>query len=135
MTEASRHDPDAGPVETEGQEAYPTYHDRPDSVGTPVGTRPTDANLPQSRRTVGSPMLLGILAFAAALIVIIAIATINLVKMPADSAAPTETSIGAPMTSIDGATGSFDSDTGSTASPPAGSPPPTPSAVDVPGGQ
>lgn len=136
MADTSRRDPDAGPVETEGQEAYPTYHDRPDSVGSIAGTRPTDAALPPSRRTFGSPMLLGVLAFVAVLVVIVAIATINLVRVPTDAAAPTETSIGEPVTSVEGAQGSFDSDTGgAAASPQTGSAPATPSAIDVPGSQ
>ena len=134
MANTHRTDPDVGPVATEGQEAYPTYHDRPDSAGTMGGMRPTDATLPASRRTYGTPMLLGVLAFAVILVAVIAIAGMNMASVPDETASPTETSIGEPMTSVQGAEGSLDSDAPAQAgTPPSGAVSETPSGVDVPG--
>ena len=134
MANTHRTDPDFAPVEKEGQEAYPTYHDRPDSAGTVGGMRPTDATLPASRRTYGTPMLLGVMAFAVILVAIIAIAGMNMANSPGDTASPTETSIGEPMTSVQGAEGSLDSDAPAAGTPPSGAVSETPSAADVPGG-
>ena len=134
MANTHRTEPDFAPVETEGQEAYPTYHDRADSAGTVGGMRPTDATLPPARRTYGTPMLLGVLAFAVVLVAIIAIAGINMSNSTGDTASPTETSIGEPMTSVQGAQGTLDSDAPATGTPPSGAVEETPSDVDVPGG-
>lgn len=134
MANTHRTDPDAGPVETEGQEAYPTYHDRPDSAGTVGGMRPTDATLPPSRRTYGTPMLLGVLAFAVLLVAIIAIASMNMASVSDETASPTETSIGEPMTGTGAAPGSLDRDVGATVAPPSGAVSEAPSGADVPGG-
>lgn len=134
MANTHRTEPDFAPVEKEGQEAYPTYHDRPDSMGEVGGLRPTDATLPPSRRTYGTPMLLGVLAFAVLLVAIIAVAGINMANSPGDTASPTETSIGEPMTSTEGAEGSLDSDAPAAGTPPSGAASETPSDADVPGG-
>ena len=134
MANTQRTDPDFTPVEKEGQEAYPTYHDRPDSAGTVGGMRPTDATLPPSKRTYGTPMLIGVMAFAVVLVAIIAIAGLNMASSPDDTASPTETSIGEPMTSVQGAEGSLDSDAPEQpGTPPSGAVSETPSGVDVPG--
>ena len=56
-------------VEGDGLDAYPTYRDAGTSPHVATANRPTDSNLPRSRRTFGLPLLLGILAFALLLII------------------------------------------------------------------
>ena len=56
-------------VDGDGLDAYPTYRDGGTSPHVATATRPTDSNLPRSRRTFGLPLLIGIIAFALVILV------------------------------------------------------------------
>jgi hypothetical protein len=80
--------PPAGPA-GDGMDRYPTYHDQPgDSLARAPGRRPTDTNLPQSRRTSPGPMLMGVLAFAAVVAVFLVWSLINMAVSVDDAATP-----------------------------------------------
>ena len=131
-------------------DSYPTYHDAPDNtLAGATGTRPTDPNLPQSRRTSGRPILIGVVAFAAVVLIYVMWSLFNMgqttddAMTPGDAATPAATDLGAPTvpgTAIDTseapATGEPALDTDvqpATGSPAPGSVPATPGAIDVPG--
>lgn len=65
-------------VEGDGLDSYPTYHDGRSTPHTATNTRPTDTNLPRSRRTFGLPFLIGILAFAAVIVIYLITGGINM---------------------------------------------------------
>ena len=72
-------DPATGPTtgarpteaESEGMDSYPTYRDGPVPPHVATGAKPTDTALPRSRRTYGTPMLIGLVAFALLILVVV----------------------------------------------------------------
>jgi len=78
----------------DGMDPYPTYHDRPASHGTAgaTGAKPTDVGLPRSRRTYALPILIGLLVFAAVIIIRIVWGGMNMaatdISEPGDPASP-----------------------------------------------
>jgi hypothetical protein len=81
-------------VEGDGLEPYPTYHDSPAPSRGATGTKPTDVNLPRSRRTYSLPILIGLIVFALVIIVRIVWGSFNAgttadeAMTPGDPAAP-----------------------------------------------
>lgn len=53
----------------DGMDAYPTYRDGPTTPHRAGSGKPTDVGLPRSRRTYATPILIGLVVFAAVIIV------------------------------------------------------------------
>ena len=78
----------------DGLEDYPTYHDRPGETRPVGGTKPTDSNLPESRKTYSFPIMIGLAVFAAVIIIRIVWGMVNVADTtdaamtPGDAATP-----------------------------------------------
>ena len=131
-------------VEGDGLDAYPTYRDGRTSPHTATATKPTDSDLPRSRRTFGLPLLIGVLAFALVLIIAIIGGGMNMFAS-SDDAAP-EDGAAAPvageppasaapaMGEAPEAAGTLDRDVEVDAQTSPGEVEATPGAIDSPGG-
>ncbi len=65
-------------VEGDGLDSYPTYRDAGTSPHTATSTRPTDTNLPRSRRTTSWPLLIGLIAFALVIVIYLVTGGVNM---------------------------------------------------------
>ena len=131
-------------VDGDGLDAYPTYRDARSTSHAPTGQKPTDTNLPRSRRTFGLPMLLGLLAFALVIVIYLIAGGINMFATSEEAASGDGTAApvaGAPAASDTPAFGEQaeapgtldqDVDAGGQTSP--GEVEATPGAIDSPGG-
>lgn len=136
----------------DGLDSYPTYHDTPGNTlaGAP-STRPTDANLPQSRRTAWGPIFIGVVAVGVVVLIYVVWSLFNMAETtgeamtPGDPASPVATQAGgtpaAPGSSLDSAEAPGTGEPGldrnvepQNASPAPGGITAAPGAVDVPGG-
>lgn len=126
-------------VEGDGMDQYPTYHDGPGSRGQATGSKPTDVNLPRSRRTYALPILIGLIVFALVIIVRIFWGSMNMAVVTDDAMTPGDPAsppvAGAPATSgADPAASAPLGEEQPQATTGPGEVGPTPGAVDVPGG-
>lgn len=80
--------PNPGLADSEGQDAYPTYRtgDVPPHLETT--SRPTDTNLPFTRRTSGKPLFIGVIAFALVVLVYFLWGGFNMVRTTDDAMTP-----------------------------------------------
>lgn len=126
----------AAGLEGEGQDAYPTYRDGPVSPHVTTTTKPTDVGLSNSKKTNSLPMLIGLLAFAAVILVAVIGALSNVAETTpeamtsGDAAAPTPGA--ASIDSAQPATLDNDREMGAATGP--GEVEAAPGPVDVPGG-
>jgi hypothetical protein len=126
-------------VEGDGMDPYPTYHDRPGSRGKATGSKPTDVNLPRSRRTYALPILIGLIVFALVIIVRIFWGSMNMAvttddaMTPGDAASPPAAEAPTASGAAPAAPVPLDEEQPQTNAGP-GEVEPTPGAVDVPGG-
>ena len=137
-------------VEGDGMDRYPTYKDAASTSQANTGTKPTDSNLPRSRRTWAVPLMIGLAVFALVLIVRIVWGGINMgstadeALTPGDPATPppaasTPTPAGGGQGTVTGteqpeSPGSLDRDVQPQTQTSPGEVETTPGAVDVPGG-
>ena len=82
-------------ADADGMEAYPTYHDGPaDRRPAGNGTRPTDPDLPESKKTYSFPIMIGLAVFALVIIIRIVWGMVNVAETtdeamtPGDAATP-----------------------------------------------
>ncbi len=132
-------------AEGDGLDAYPTYRDGATTPHSATNTRPTDSDLPRSRRTFGLPLLIGILAFAAVLIIAVIgggmnmFATSDEAEPESGAAAPVAGAPAAGGTTAQGeapeAPGTLDRDVEVDTRTSPGEVEATPGAIDAPGGQ
>jgi hypothetical protein len=132
-------------VEGDGLDSYPTYHDARTTPHATTNTRPTDTDLPRSRRTYGLPLFLGLLAFAAVIVIYMVMGGINMVATseeaePEDAAAaPVAGAPAAADTPAFGeqaeAPGTLDRDVDAGGSTSPGQVEAAPGAIDSPGGE
>lgn len=134
---------------------YPTYKDGPAMPGSGSsatvgsGVKPTDVNLPRSRRTYALPLLIGLAVFAAVIIIRIVWGGINVASTsdealtPGDAAAPPATASAPasatpraadPVTEIGASGNSAGEAAPAETRTSSGEVEATPGAVDVPGG-
>jgi hypothetical protein len=77
-------------------DSYPTYHDGRGTSHLGSGTKPTDAALPRGRRTFGTPMMIGLIAFALVIVAYLVMGGMELTRTtdqaltPGDGATPTQ---------------------------------------------
>jgi hypothetical protein len=131
-------------VRGEGMDPYPTYRDGPAERGEPrsgTGTKPTDVNLPRSRRTSGAPLFIGVIIFAVVIVIYLLMGGYNMLRTtkgamtPGQPAAPTTASTTAPSSSAaSGSSGAIGGGSSQAQSTGPSATPVTPGAVDVPGG-
>lgn len=128
-------------VEGDGMEAYPTYRDGATIPHQATGTKPTDVNLPRSRRTYALPVLIGLLVFAAVIVIRIVWGSVNMASTaddaltPGDPASPPAAAApaNAPAASTAAPLPLDDEQPDATTGP--GEVEPMPGAIDVPGGE
>lgn len=142
-------------AEGDGMDRYPTYRDGPampsSGSSAPVGSgvKPTDVNLPRSRRTYALPLLIGLAVFAAIIIIRIVWGGINVTSTsdealtPGDAATPPAAAsapasatpqAAAPATEIGATANSSNEAAPAETQTSPGEVEAAPSAVDVPGG-
>jgi hypothetical protein len=54
--------------EDDGMDPYPTYRDGPVTPHRATADKPTDVGLPQTKRSFGFPIFIGLVIFAAAIV-------------------------------------------------------------------
>ncbi len=72
----------------DGDDRYPTYHDARSNPHPSTGTKPTDTDLPRSRRTTALPFLIGLILFALAVIGYLVMGGLNFGRMTEEALTP-----------------------------------------------
>ena len=128
----------------DGMDPYPTYRDPGTSAHHATASKPTDTNLPRSRRTYSLPILIGVVAFLIVVLVAVFAGGYNLFRTSDEGITPGDGAtapIGAEGEAEAGvgldrpeAPGTFDRDVAVDTETGPGEVEATPGAIDVPGG-
>jgi hypothetical protein len=120
-------------VEGEGLDPYPTYRDGPAIPHRATSTKPTDVELPRSRRTNSGPMLVGLIVFALAIIGLIVWASVRTTDISDEGLTPPETPPAAEAAATPDAAPLRENEADASAGP--GEVDAAPGPADVPGGE